>query len=310
MDKKVNELKTVIYIVLAILADLAFINLPIMGALSGLGIWEALHNGHIVFGLIFGLIFGTILVIIFKFNSVTIIISIVLFIAFILMILEPLGIFLLRHGNIYSLIIFELLFSKLISAIMLIGIAIFLVFRIDRSYPFLQELPEIIKQIFYGLTHPGQIKEFSVGVAIASFIIIYIFTVLIFSFWYYALYLEDYSYFKIAEEMDYPVWWQFCYFSLITILTVGYGDMSPMGVIPQVLVSLEVLVGFGLVAFYLTTIFQIVSRIEPKSESLQSQEKDRQISELLNEILELTKKSEQNQSRLRSGIIKRNWRRH
>jgi MFS family permease len=190
---------------------------------------------------------------------------------------------------------------------------------IRKLLPLLKKLPEAIKQTLNGLIHPSQLKGYPIGPAIASFIIFYVSTVLIFSLWYYAIYLEDYSFFKIVEEMDYPVWWQFFYFSL-TVATVGYGDISPMSIIPQVLVVIEILIVFGLVAFYLTIIFQIIARIEPKDESLQKQlkERDRQISKLISkiekcnkqqdEIIELTKQNEQNRRRLGTTIIRKDRR--
>jgi len=205
---------------------------------------------------------------------------------------------------------------------------------IRKLLPLLKKLPEAIKQTIKGLIHPGQLKEYPIGTAITSFIIFYVSTIFFFSLWFYVIYLGDYSNFNIngnigivclnaeGNEIRLLHWWHFLYFSVVTIATVGYGDISPVGIIPQVVVVIEILFGFGLVAFYLTTIFQILGRIEPKDESLQKQleDRDRQVSELISEItkcnkqqdeiIKLIKQQEQKQRRSRATIMRRNWRRH
>jgi len=58
MAKKVGKLKSVISVVLAVLVETIFINLPILCAINGVGILESFHDIDIVVGLIFGLVFG------------------------------------------------------------------------------------------------------------------------------------------------------------------------------------------------------------------------------------------------------------
>ena len=254
----------------------------------------------IVSGITFGVIFGITSGIIFGITS-EIIFGISSAVAF----------------GIISGVVFGVIFG--ISSGVILGVTFgitsgFSIMFINRFYEqmikFFEQISKVIKQTIYGITHPDQLKEYPIGTAIASFSIIYAITILIFSLWYYTIFLEDYSYFKIADEIACPIWWHFFYFSLVTIATVGYGDISPIGIIPQVLVVIEILVGLGLVSFYLATIFQIIARIEPRDESLQLQERDRQISELISRIAEFTKQNEQNQRRSRATTMRRDRRRH
>ena len=46
-------------------------------------------------------------------------------------------------------------------------------FSVRKLLPLLKELPKVIKQTINGLIHQGQLKDYPVKIAIASFIIIY-----------------------------------------------------------------------------------------------------------------------------------------
>ena len=178
-----------------------------------------------------------------------------------------------------------------------------------------------IKDVINGLIHSRRLKEHPAGRAIVSFIILYVFTILLSSFWYYSIYLQDCSkysniYFNISgnigisylknsiegNEIRLLDWWHFLYFSVVTIVTVGYGDISPVGIIPQVLVVAEILLGFSLVVLYLAAIFQMTAWVEPKDESLQKQLKglsNQELEVIKNEMEKLIKKVIDNIDKLR-----------
>jgi len=169
----------------------------------------------------------------------------------------------------------------------------------------LVELPEAFISTISGFLHPKELVEnFSPGKAIASFLVFYIIFVLFFALWFYVCYLEGqplsdmqnigkktwwyyiYSFLKSLsrffidlnrasiEKNTYfrtgdirtPNFWHFVYFSFVTITTLGYGDISPIHIFPQVLVVLETLAGLGLIVFYLGMFFKVAGDIVSKKE--------------------------------------------
>jgi hypothetical protein len=106
------------------------------------------------------------------------------------------------------------------------------------------------------------LETYSLWKAIASFIVAYITLALIFSFWFHACYLQGTNHYPFfdAGRIASPNWWDFVYFSFVTIATLGYGDISPLNPLPQALVILESIIGVLLVVVYLGIILQAAGR--------------------------------------------------
>lgn len=86
------------------------------------------------------------------------------------------------------------------------------------------------------------------GSAILGFALGYFLTVALFALWYAVAWKLDET---CLTGFHNPSLWDFGYFSLITMATVGYGDILPVSLPVRALVSLEILAGIGwtLVAF-------------------------------------------------------------
>jgi len=126
----------------------------------------------------------------------------------------------------------------------------------------LRHLPEGFVSTIKGFFKPQYLRTYPFGKAIATFLAAYIGVVIIFSLWFYACYLEspkDHPFFNTGE-IENVNWWNFIYFSFVTITTLGYGDISPLRLFPQVLVIAETLIGLMLVMLYLGIILHVASR--------------------------------------------------
>ncbi|ODS39868.1 hypothetical protein BEH94_00100 [Candidatus Altiarchaeales archaeon WOR_SM1_SCG] len=87
---------------------------------------------------------------------------------------------------------------------------------------------------------------------ICNFIFTYSFIILVFGTSFHILCVFDYDSFDPMnknEELDYL---DFVYFSVVTITTLGYGDISPESLIGKFLVSVEVLVSILILLVYLS----------------------------------------------------------
>lgn len=79
-----------------------------------------------------------------------------------------------------------------------------------------------------------------------TLLIIYIIVIIGFSFLYYMLSFYDvvlYEANATKEESLLDVWWRSFYFSGVTMLTIGYGDVIPLGV-GRLFALLQALIGF------------------------------------------------------------------
>ena len=88
----------------------------------------------------------------------------------------------------------------------------------------------------------------------------YFFIVISFACIYIILIKWSYEYNKInhlfkIEDHSNNMFVDFMYFSIVTISTVGFGDITPLGVIPKILCSLQIVFGF----FILATIFSFIT---------------------------------------------------
>lgn len=139
---------------------------------------------------------------------------------------------------------------------------------------------DAIKAVFT----PWKVDKFSILGAVIFFLIIYVLVVLIFSVWFFAFYKkgvwEQHPSYSCSEKIGTPKWWHFCYFSFVTIATIGYGDISPIRFWPQFFVFLEHIFGVGLIAGYLALVLQAPGRLGMWSASdvLQAVEQDQGLS--------------------------------
>ena len=97
-------------------------------------------------------------------------------------------------------------------------------------------------------------------------IISYLFTIMIFSLIYFMIQMLsmndiDNTAFKIIncttnkDTLDFKDYWSFLYFSIVTITTLGYGDIIPLSLTAKALTSIEVLLGITYVVFGVATLF-------------------------------------------------------
>lgn len=88
-----------------------------------------------------------------------------------------------------------------------------------------------------------------IGIAYDIFytlLIIYIIVIIGFSFLYYMLSFYDvvlYEENATNEQSLFAIWWRSFYFSGVTMLTIGYGDVIPLGV-GRLFALLQALIGF------------------------------------------------------------------
>ena len=96
-------------------------------------------------------------------------------------------------------------------------------------------------------------------------IISYLFIGIIWSFIYFFIWQIDPHSFKISDQREYELqpWNLAMYFSLITLTTIGYGDIIPTGRWVMALVNFEAMAG----AIYLTVIVARLVSLYGNSES-------------------------------------------
>jgi Ion channel len=64
------------------------------------------------------------------------------------------------------------------------------------------------------------------------------------------------------------------YFSTITLSTTGYGDILPLSDVARALVSVEIIIGFGLLGFLLSRVAGYVSPTSAERQSVEDEEND------------------------------------
>jgi hypothetical protein len=92
------------------------------------------------------------------------------------------------------------------------------------------------------------------GPPLGGFILGYGAIVLIFASMYGAVWRLDSSSFTFAPNIHQPGLVEFLYFSLVTVATVGYGDITPASRLARALVGTEILLGVG----WITVVFATV----------------------------------------------------
>ena len=86
--------------------------------------------------------------------------------------------------------------------------------------------------------------------------------------WFYAFYLEGIYFTEVksnspffsVDNINYPQWWDFIYYSFVTITTLGYGDITPLKVFPQILVTFESTIGIMLPAIFIGIILYVAGK--------------------------------------------------
>ena len=127
-----------------------------------------------------------------------------------------------------------------------------------------------------GFLSPWRLNNYSFRRALTSLVLVYMGVVLLFSLWFYACYMGDANSFHVKGNENIHWWdsilffhrmearplrfWDFVYFSSVTITTLGYGDISPAHRLPQVLVIFETMMGVGLIAGFLGMILHVAGR--------------------------------------------------
>lgn len=132
-----------------------------------------------------------------------------------------------------------------------------------------KRLPEGFLSMVKGFFGSKQeLKKYSFLRSLSSFFVGYVAVVLIFSLWFYACYLEGIYFtevksnspFFIVDNINYPQWWDFIYYSFVTITTLGYGDITPLKVFPQILVTFESTIGIMLPAIFIGIILYVAGK--------------------------------------------------
>jgi voltage-gated potassium channel len=62
------------------------------------------------------------------------------------------------------------------------------------------------------------------------------------------------------------------YFSTITLSTAGYGDIVPLSDLAKVLVSIEIIMGFGLLGFLLSRVAGFTTTAPPNADKIAGSE--------------------------------------
>ena len=145
------------------------------------------------------------------------------------------------------------------------GLIVWLLLR----YAF-RRIPEGFLSMIKGFFGSKQeLKKYSFLRSLSSFLVGYVAIVLIFSLWFYAFYLEgayftegkSNSPFFSVDNINYPQWWDFIYYSFITITTLGYGDITPLKAFPQLLVIIESTIGVMLPAIFIGIILHLAGKM-------------------------------------------------
>jgi len=160
------------------------------------------------------------------------------------------------------------------SAGAIVGILLWYVFR---------RLPEGFLSMIKGFFGSKQeLKKYSFLRSLYSFLVGYVIIVLIFSLWFYACYLEgayftegkSHSPFFSVANINYPQWWDFIYYSFITMTTLGYGDITPLKIFPQLLVMFESTIGVLLPAIFIGIILYVAGKKSEIPKPRDSEEPD------------------------------------
>jgi hypothetical protein len=94
-------------------------------------------------------------------------------------------------------------------------------------------------------------------------IVVYIFMAYCFGVIYYGFYQLDKEAFEIKNATDYP-FVDFLYYSVVTVTTLGYGDISPAKVYRKLVSIMQVLIGFVYIIFIVSMVLSAVSQREQR----------------------------------------------
>ena len=104
------------------------------------------------------------------------------------------------------------------------------------------------------------------AVALSGFATIYMCVAFIFGGFFGAIWHSNHDAFTAnCAALKNPSFWDFFYFSVVTITTLGYGDIVPASSLAKSLASIEVVFGLG----YITVVFAaVMARLQPELNAL------------------------------------------
>ncbi len=141
------------------------------------------------------------------------------------------------------------------------SIGLYLSMSLNRGFKLICEKGAYIVKCFFSpqldIPFRGSILGLFIS-AVFFFVIIYAATALLFSIWFYAGYLENPNFFSIGGSAN---WFDFAYFSFVTITTLGYGDIAPLHSFPRVLVIIETLMGMSLCIVYFGIVLHVTAQL-------------------------------------------------
>jgi hypothetical protein len=295
LEKKQSKLRNIFIIFIAVTLETIIITYPALCAFMGLGVKSAWSDtgfiisivyglivglvvglvAGLVYGLVFGLAFGLGVGLGFGFVAG-------LGVGFGVGLSFGFGVGLVRglfYGLFYGLSVglFYGLFSGRIETLIVgfyTGLSVFIgwsagvIVGLLLGYAF-RRLPEGFLSMIRGFFGSKQeLKKYSFLRSLSSFLVGYVAVVLIFSLWFYAFYLEgayftegkSNSPFFSVDNINYPQWWDFIYYSFVTMTTLGYGDITPLKIFPQLLVMFESTIGVLLPAIFIGIILYVAGK--------------------------------------------------
>ena len=289
--KKQSNLKNIFIIFIAVTLETIIITYPALCAIMGLGVKSAWSNTYFIVSLVYGLVFGLVVGLVggLDFGLVYGLVgglvyglAVGLGSGFVGELGSGLAVGLgsgfvgeLVYGLVGGLgfgLVFGLVGGLDIGFYTVLGVFIGcyagVIVGLLLGYAF-RRLPEGFLSMIRGFFGSKQeLKKYSFLRSLSSFLVGYVAVVLIFSLWFYAFYLEGIYFtegksnspFFSVDNINYPQWWDFIYYSFVTITTLGYGDITPLKIFPQLLVIIESTIGVMLPAIFIGIILHVAGK--------------------------------------------------
>jgi Ion channel len=87
-----------------------------------------------------------------------------------------------------------------------------------------------------------------------------------------------------VDQGDFKTYWDGIWWSVVTVTTVGYGDLYPHTVVGRLIAMLLMLCGIGFIAVLTASIASIFVKTERQEERAESQEERAEITQALKRI--------------------------